>query len=272
VSAALEEAPGLARVHAPEVVRLVGSGPDSLAALAALDSLAFSLRRSRVRATVWPLLDEARTLLPARVRYFPAVSALPRTVEDLDREARAAGAGERAFTAIMVPWTAAPGTIVALERRGSVFSGKVERARVHVASGAPRTTRLDVLEAALVALEVARPSREDLERLVALVDSIETDEPRANSEAAVRFAVSCVERSRAIERAREVALAFLAAEGIEPIALAPGDRFDPETHSAQAFERKLVPGPKGRVVATELTGFKDRSGVILSRAVVQVGA
>jgi len=223
-----------------------------------------------VRATVWPLLDEARALLPARVRYFPAVGPLPRTVDDLEREARAAGAGE--FTATPVPWTAALGTIVALERRGSIFAGKVERARVHVASGAPRTTRLDVLEAVLVALEVARPSREDLERLVALIDSIETDEPRANSEAAVRFAVSCVERSRAIERAREVALAFLAGEGIEPIALAPGERFDPDAHPAQAFERKLVAGPKGKVVATELTGFKDRSGVVLSRAVVQVGA
>ncbi|MEZ0228728.1 MAG: hypothetical protein ACAI25_08900, partial [Planctomycetota bacterium] len=99
----------------------------------------------------------------------------------------------------------------------------------------------------------------------------ERDDPRANSEAAVRFAVGCIERAKAIPKAREVALAFLAGAGVAPIALAAGEKFDAERHPASAFERKLVRGPAGRVVATEVTGWKDARGVVLSRAVVTVG-
>src|SRR5581483_1698928 len=238
-------------------------------AVDALDELGFTLRRWIHRADLTAALDAARkVLLPAveKIQFFafePQIGPLPRRAADV----------LRAYTRV-VPWPAPEGTLVALEQRGHWDDWDKtydKRPLLHVASGKERTKRLDVLEAALVAIEAASPSREDHERLLALIDSSEQDDPRANSEAAVRFAVSAIERSRAIKKAREVALAFLAGEGVEPIALEPGERFEPEKHSASAFERKRVRGPAGRVVTTETTGFKDRNGVVLQRAVVAVG-
>lgn len=130
-----------------------------------------------------------------------------------------------------------------------------------------------MLEAAFVAIEAAHAKLDDYVRLNALIDECERDDPRANAEAAVRFAVGCIDRADAIPTARQVTLAFLKEEaGITPIELQLGERFDPERHTAEAFERQLVPGHGvvGRVVKTEVTGFRDRNGVVLSRAVVTV--
>lgn len=263
-----ERAPGLARSLSPEIARLLVDAErvEPLAAVAALDELDFLLRRSRLRIELVAPLDAARSALaPALARIAvecePPLGPLPR---DLD------WARGREIKITHVPWPAVAGTVVALERRR--FADHAANVpHVHLASGAPRTTRLDVLEAALIAIEAAAPTREDHAQLLRLIDDSERDDPRANSEASVRFAVGCIERARAIPKAREVALAFLAGAGIAPIALVAGDRFDPERHPASAFERKLVRGPAGRVVATETTGFKDASGVVLSRAVVSVG-
>ncbi len=248
-------------------------------AIDALDELDFSLRRWPHRADLTPALDAARSAIGAIEPEFvkelidPPLGPLPRSVDQLSI---------RPFETTRVPWPATPGRIVALARRGRmefVPTGRLPGeltlggygAHVHVASGNPRTPRLDVLEAALVAIEAAFPSREDHEQLLRLIDECERDDPRANSEASVRFAVSCIERAKAIPKAREGAVAFLARAGITPLALAAGEKFDPERHPASAFERKLVRGPAGKVVATEATGWKDARGVVLARAVVTVG-
>ncbi len=272
VHAALEKVPGLRRAL-PDGTEDVLADPaklDPLRAVQGLDAIAFHGRRSLVRAELTAALDAARSALAGplggrRLSFTPGLGALPRDLASLP---------SLRLQVTEVPWPAPRGTVVALERRGFEDSRVVMAViapHVHVASGAPRSERLELLEAALVAIEAARPSAEDHERLLRLIDGIERDEPRANSEAAVRFAVSCLERARAVPRALQVALAFLAARGLQPIALAPGERFDPERHAAQAFERRLVRGPLGRVVATEAIGFRDEKGVILSRATVAVG-
>src|SRR5262249_2563274 len=127
--------------------------------------------------------------------------------------------------------------------------------------------------AVLVAIEAAHAKLDDYVRLHALIDECERDDPRANAEAAVRFAVGCIDRADAIPTARDVTLGFLKEEaGVTPIELPCGERFDPEQHTADAFERQVVRGHgvMGRVVKTEVTGFRDRNGVVLSRAVVTV--
>lgn len=232
---------------------------DSLDKVDVLDRLAFLFRRSAERAKLIAAIDRARSTLVSREYVLPPLGPLPRDLE---------WALRRNVTITEVPWPAARGTVVALARRGR----EGMTAHVHVASGAPRTKRLDVLEAALVAIEAVRPELADYERLTALIDECERDDPRANAEASVRFAVSCIERAGAIPEARKVALAFLKEEaGIVSVELAKDTIFDPERHRPEEFERKIVHGKTGRVVSTELTGFKDPNGVVLSRAIVGVG-
>jgi hypothetical protein len=241
-------------------------------AVPALDELAFAFRRSR-DVDQGPL-EAARAALAAvgtGIHWLPPLVGAPRSFALL--EARAGDLGlPAALVGEPVPSSVSPGNVVAVERRGLVESGKlVTRALVHVASGEPRTPRVEVLEAALVALEAARPAREDHARLVREIDRCERDDPRANGEAALRFAVSALERAGGVPAARAAALAFLVGRGISPVTLARGERFDPEKHPASAFERRLAPGtPRGSVLATELTGFRDERGVVLTRAVVVV--
>jgi hypothetical protein len=232
-----------------------------LGEIEALDEVAFLLRRSSARAQLLEAIDGLRSKFLRRSGdYVPPLGPLPRDL---------AWAHDENVTITEVPWPAARGTVVALARRGR---SRGVSAHVHVASGAPRTRRLDVLEAVLVAIEAARPQVADYARLAALIDECERDDHRANAEASARFAISCAERARAIPEARQVALAFLKEEaGIVPIELAKGTIFDPERHRPEEFERKIVHGKTGCVVSTELTGFKDPNGVVLSRAIVGVG-